>query len=129
MLRGHREICDCRFLRTRRVHVQVSLRTVTLSRDLVGYGRLMATKVTTPWGPSVVIEEVSIEQTAGEKAFASLVQLLEGTGGARFVRFAYTTGDAARRGPVTFRLEDVERLREALREKKGLARALGVRPR
>ncbi len=89
----------------------------------------MASKVTTPWGPGVVIEEVSIGQSTGEKEFASLVQLLEGEDGARFVRFAYTTGGTARRGPVTFRLEDVERLREALRECKGLARALGMRPR
>ena len=88
----------------------------------------MATKVATPWGPGVVIEEVAIEQTAGSKAFASLVQLLEGDGGARFVRFAYTTGDTARRGPVTLRVEDVERLRQALRERKALARVLGVRP-
>jgi hypothetical protein len=89
----------------------------------------MATKAATPWGPGVVIEEVSIGQTAGEKTFASLVQLLEGAGGDRFVRFAYTTGGAARRGPVTFRLEDLEQLRAALRGRKELARALGVRPR
>lgn len=89
----------------------------------------MAAKVATPWGPGEVLEEIAIEQSANEKAFASLVQLLQGPGGERFVRFAYTTGGAVRRGPVTFRLEDIERLREALREQKGLARAMGVRPR
>ena len=72
-------------------------------------------------------EEVAIEQRANEKTFCSLVQLLEGPDGERLVRFAYTTGGAVRRGPVTFRLEDLERLRAALREQKGLARAIGVR--
>ena len=38
---------------------------------------------------------------------------------------AYTTDGIARRGPVTFRVRDVERLRAALREHPGLADALG----
>jgi hypothetical protein len=88
----------------------------------------MAVKVATPWGPGQVLEEIAIEQSAGEKTFASLVQLLESPEGARFVRFAYSTGGSARRGPVTLRLGDVDELRATLRERKELARALGMRP-
>jgi hypothetical protein len=88
----------------------------------------MAT-VTTPWGRATVLEEVEIPQGAGEKPFAAIVQLLEGAAGEPLVRFAYTTGGVARRGPVTLRLEDVERLRAGLGERRALARALGLRPR
>ena len=44
--------------------------------------------------------------------------------GERLVRFAYTTDGAARRGPVTLRLRDLERLRAALAEHPGLAAAI-----
>ena len=86
-------------------------------------------KVTTPWGPAAVVEELAIPQAGGGKEFASVVQLLEGADGQRLVRFAYTTGGVARRGPVTLRAEDIEQLRAGLRERRGLARALGLRPR
>jgi hypothetical protein len=89
----------------------------------------MAVTVTTPWGRASVAEELLIPQAAGGKEFASLVQLLEGPAGERFVRFAYTTGGSARRGPVTLRAEDLEQLRTGLRERRELARALGLRPR
>ena len=89
----------------------------------------MAAKVTTPWGQASVVEELAIQQTGGGKAFASVVQLLEGPGREPLVRFAYTTGGAARRGPVTLRTEDLEQLRAGLRERRALARALGLRPR
>jgi len=85
-------------------------------------------KVTTPWGRATLVEEVVLEQTAGDREFGSLVQLLEDEGGARLVRFAYSTGGTGRRGPVTLRAEDLERLREQLRERRGLAKALGLRP-
>jgi hypothetical protein len=52
------------------------------------------------------------------------VQLLEADSGERFVRFAYTTAGAARRGPVTFKLRDLERIRAALGEHPALAEAL-----
>ena len=74
----------------------------------------MATKTATPWGPATLLEEVSVPQRSGDKRFASVVQLLEGAKGERFVRFAYTTGGAARRGPVTLRARDVERMVESL---------------
>jgi len=90
----------------------------------------MATKtarprtVATPWGAAHPVEQLTLRQRAGEKRFASVVQLLEGENGERFVRFAYTTGGVARRGPVTLRLRDLERLRAALAEHPALADAL-----
>ena len=78
----------------------------------------------TPWGPAQTVEQLTLPQRAGEKRFASVVQLLETDQGERLVRFAYTTGGAARRGPVTLRLRDLERLRAALAEHPGLAEAL-----
>ena len=85
----------------------------------------MATKSATPWGPATVVEEVKVPQRSGEKRFASVFQLLEGEHGERLVRFAYSTGGAARRGPVTLRERDLERLRAALEKHPALARALG----
>jgi hypothetical protein len=85
-------------------------------------------KAATPWGPAELVEELTLAQRAGDKRFASVVQLLEAKGGERLVRFAYTTGGSARRGPVTLRARDLERLRAGLAERPGLAEALGVRP-
>lgn len=81
-------------------------------------------KADTPWGAAAVIDELVLPQRAGDKRFASVVQLLEVGRGERLVRFAYTTGGAARRGPVTFRARDVERLRDALAEHGELAEVL-----
>jgi len=78
----------------------------------------------TPWGPAITIEQLTLPQRAGEKRFASVVQLLETQRGERVVRFAYTTGGVARRGPVTLRARDLERLRAALAAHPGLAEAL-----
>jgi len=80
--------------------------------------------IATPWGPAHPVEQLTLQQRAGEKRFASLVQLLETDKGERLVRFAYTTGGTARRGPVTLKLRDLERLRSALGEHPGLADAL-----
>jgi hypothetical protein len=82
-------------------------------------------KASTPWGAATLVEEVTLPQRAGERRFASLVQLLETDKGERLVRFAYATGGVARRGPVTLRARDVERLRAALGEHPALAEALG----
>ena len=84
----------------------------------------MTTKAATPWGDATVVEEVSIPQRAGERRFASVVQLLEDGSGARLVRFAYTTDGSARRGPVTLRLRDLERLHQALAKHPELAETL-----
>jgi hypothetical protein len=67
----------------------------------------------TPWGRATVVDRVSVQQRAGDKRFTSLVEVLESEAGERLVRIAYTTGGAARRGPVTLRLRDLARLREA----------------
>jgi hypothetical protein len=71
-----------------------------------------------------VIEELTLPQRSGDKRFASIVQLLEAGRGERLVRFAYSTGGSARRGPVTLRARDLERLREALGERPQLAEML-----
>ena len=68
----------------------------------------------TPWGPASVVEEVTLRQRAGDRAFASVVQLLEGPKGDELVRFAYSTDGTSRRGPVTLRGRDLESLRTAL---------------
>jgi hypothetical protein len=79
----------------------------------------------TPWGSTVLVEELSLPQRAGDRRFASLVQLLETEKGERFVRFAYATTGTARRGPVTLRARDLGRLRARLSEHPALAEALG----
>jgi hypothetical protein len=79
---------------------------------------------TTPWGSAETVEQLTVPQRVGDKRFATVVQLLETEKGERLVRFAYTTGGVTRRGPVTLRLGDLERLRTALAEHPGLAEAL-----
>jgi hypothetical protein len=79
----------------------------------------------TPWGPATLIDEIKVQQRAGDKRFASCFQLLENERGEAFVRFAYSTGGAARRGPVTLRAQDLDRLRAALAQHPALAQALG----
>ncbi|MEO5575346.1 MAG: hypothetical protein ABIR67_02550 [Gaiellaceae bacterium] len=83
-----------------------------------------ATKATTPWGPARLVEELRLPQRAGEKRFSSVVQLLENARGERLVRFAYATDGVARRGPVTLRLRDLEKLRASLSKHPGLEEAL-----
>ena len=73
------------------------------------------------------MDEVTLAQRAGDKRFVSLVQLLEGPKGERLVRFAYATNGSARRGPVTLRARDLERLQAALGEHPELASVLGFR--
>jgi hypothetical protein len=64
-------------------------------------GTAKPAKAATPWGAATLVEEVTLPQRAGERRFASLVQLLENEKGERLVRFTYATGGTARRGPVT----------------------------
>lgn len=78
----------------------------------------------TPWGPAELVEELTIQQRAGERRFATVVQLLETARGERLVRFAYSTGDTARRGPVTLRAGDLARLKQRLAQHPALAEAL-----
>src|SRR5215203_6333584 len=83
-----------------------------------------ATRAATPWGPATLLEELRLPQQSGGKRFASLVQLLEDAKGERLVRFAYATDGVARRGPVTLRVRDLERLRAALDKHPALGEVL-----
>lgn len=83
-----------------------------------------ASTAATPWGAAEVVEEVTVPQRAGEKRFSVVVQLLETKDGERLIRFAYTTEGSARRGPVTMRARDLERLRAALERAPVLGEAL-----
>jgi hypothetical protein len=79
------------------------------------------TKISTPFGPATLVERVALPQKAGDRRFSSLVELLETDRGDRLVRVAYSTDGTVRRGPVTFRARDVERLRVALAKAPALA--------
>lgn len=87
---------------------------------------MASTKAATPWGPAELVDELTVKQRAGDRQFASVVQLLETPDGERLVRFAYSTDGTARRGPVTFRERDVARLRALLEKHADLAAALGL---
>jgi hypothetical protein len=84
----------------------------------------MSTKAATPWGSATVLEELRLQQRAGDKRFSSIVQLLEDARGERLVRFAYATDGTARRGPVTLRSRDLAKLRAALADTPELAAML-----
>lgn len=81
---------------------------------------------TTAWGKAEVVEEVKLQQRVNGKAYAAHVQLLEDADGDWYVRFAYSTGGTARRGPLTLRAADLERLRKALEKKPRLKAALDL---
>jgi len=66
-----------------------------------------------------------VAQRAGEHRFSTIVQLLETTDGERLVRFAYTTDGSIRRGPVTLRARDLERMQKLLERTPELREALG----
>ena len=86
----------------------------------------MAKQAATPWGSAKLVDELTVAQRAGEKRFASVVQLLEGRGGEALVRFAYSTDGVTRRGPVTLRARDLAKLRAGLGEHPELAAVLGM---
>jgi hypothetical protein len=81
-------------------------------------------KAATPWGDATIVDEVTLQQRAGERRFSSIVQLLEDARGERLVRFAYATEGTARRGPVTLRVRDLAKLHDALRNHPELAETL-----
>jgi hypothetical protein len=81
-------------------------------------------KTATPFGPATLVERISLPQKVGDKKFSSVVELLETERGDRLVRIAYSTGGAVRRGPVTLRARDLERLRDALAKAPELSDAL-----
>lgn len=84
------------------------------------------TAAATPWGAAELLEEATLPQRVGERRFSVVVQLLEAPTGERLVRFAYTTDGVARRGPVTMRARDLERLRAALERAPVLKETLGL---
>ena len=86
----------------------------------------MTTEADTPWGRTTVVEEVRVAQRAASRRFETIVQLLEDEKGGELVRFAYSTGGTVRRGPVTLRVRDLERLLAELRARPRLAGALGL---
>jgi hypothetical protein len=79
----------------------------------------------TAWGEASLVEQIEIKQGAEGRSFTTLVQLLEREGGEPLVRFAYSTGGTARRGPVTLRRGDLERMRKALTKAPRLRALLG----
>ena len=79
--------------------------------------------VSTPWGGATVLDRLSIPQRAGDQRFSSLVELLENDRGERLVRIAYSTDGVVRRGPVTLRERDLERLRSELARRPDIAEA------
>jgi hypothetical protein len=83
-------------------------------------------KTKTPWGAAELVEQVTVPQRAGAKRFSSVFEVLETDAGERLVRIAYSTDGTVRRGPVTLRPQDVEKLRVALGEHPELAEALGM---
>jgi hypothetical protein len=89
---------------------------------------MAAAKTETPWGRAQLVEELTVRQQAGDKRFATVVQLLETDRGERLVRFAYSTDGTGRRGPVTLRERDLARLRAGLAQHPALLEALGLRP-
>jgi hypothetical protein len=86
-----------------------------------------AARTSTPWGPATVVEEARVAQRAGGKRFASVFQLLETRSGELLIRIAYTTDGVVRRGPVTLRARDAERLRTALGKQPKLGQAVGLK--
>jgi hypothetical protein len=84
------------------------------------------TTTATPWGRATVLEELRVAQRAGDRRFETVVQFLEDEKGGELIRFAYATGGVVRRGPVTLRGRDVERLRTAIASRPRLAGALGL---
>jgi len=83
-------------------------------------------QVATPWGRAALVEEVELEQVAGERRFGVRVELLEDDAGEQLLRVAYTTDGTARRGPVTLRVSELATLRKLVRRRARLAAALGL---
>ncbi len=70
--------------------------------------------ITTAWGRAELVEEVTIPQSNDTKRFVTHVQLLTTDEGEELLRFAYSTEDVARRGPVTLRGADLKKLSKGL---------------
>lgn len=82
----------------------------------------------TAWGKAKVVESIAIDQDNDERSFTTHVELLEGEEGEELVRFAYATDGVGRRGPVTLRKRDLDKMKRALRKAPRLGAALGFSP-
>jgi hypothetical protein len=83
-------------------------------------------KAATPWGPAELVDELTVAQQAGEKKFASKLQLLETKKGERLLRLSYSGPGGGVRGPVTLRARDIGKLKTALAKHPALAETLGL---
>ena len=85
------------------------------------------TESQTPWGPSRLVERLELRQRAGDRRFASVVELLETERGER--ARPLRVHDRRRRPPrpVTLRARDLERLRAQLASGRSSPRVLGLR--
>ena len=83
-------------------------------------------KAATPWGPATLVDELSVSQQAGDKRFASKLQLLETAKGERLLRLSYSGPGGGVRGPVTLRARDIGKLKTALAKHPELAETLGL---
>ena len=81
-------------------------------------------KTAPTFGAATLVERVTLNQRAGERRFSSVVELLETERGERLVRIAYSTDGVVRRGPVTLRARDLDRLRDALEKAPALTELL-----
>ena len=68
----------------------------------------------------------AFEQAPALEYVTGSPELLETDKGERLVRFSYSTGGVGRRGPVTLRERDLERLRAALVQHPELAEAIAM---
>jgi hypothetical protein len=83
-------------------------------------------KTATPWGSAGAVERAAVHQRVGDRRFTSMVELLENDAGEQLVRFAYSTDGVVRRGPVTLRERDLERLLRELGKSPRLAALFGL---
>jgi len=79
----------------------------------------------TAFGNATLVEEIKIPQSVNGKKFTAHVQLLETDEGETLVRACYATDGIARRGPVTVRTKDLERLAKLLEKTPKLRAVLG----
>lgn len=104
-------------------HRVTDARWRTLDPDL-GLPRARRTDMaTTPWGLANVVEGRK-QRGEDDRELSTIVQLLENERGETLVRFAYSTDDQVRRGPVTLRESDLLKLRKALAKRPRLHAAL-----
>lgn len=76
--------------------------------------RVRERPVTTPFGKAERHVTVKVPQRAGEHRYEIVAELLQTGRGEMLVRLAYSSEGRVRRGPITLRRADIQRLRAAL---------------